>query len=128
MTRHEIETINKLLDADQHQKAYTQAFGEWGWRLDDLIPQYMQRGLIEYILRGTFPGSFLTNLLQGDLFTAMGYADSENCHRFHSYCMFLHNYAPSECFKSKEIVTAWAKSGGYLGQQQAAEKEAEHDY
>ena len=82
--------------------------------LNELIPPYMHRGLVRYILLGEFPGSFLITLLKGDLFGTLAYADSTNIKILHQYGDFLYNNAPRLCFGDAETVLEWNYKGGQL--------------
>ncbi len=115
----DIKAVDRLLVSNHSQAAYITVFGDWGQHLGGCIPSYMHNSLVYYILRGIQPGDFLTSFLRGDLFDAMGYADDINCNSFYNYCKFLHNYAPTNCFGSEEIIYSWIKSGGVLGQQES---------
>ena len=116
-----IRSVDELLANGEGKAAYIRVFGDWGRHLNAYVPPYMHNALVYYILRGKHPGDFLTSFLKSDLFEAMGNADDMNCHRFHSYCIFLHNYAPNNCFGSSEIFRDWIKSGGVLGQQESVD-------
>lgn len=76
------------------------------------IPQHMHDGLADYILHGVEPGPFLTAVLEGDLFEALGRADGTNVNALDAYGMFLYNDAPAGCYGSVDKYAAWIKSGG----------------
>lgn len=79
------------------------------------IPDYMQDGLIEYILHGRPTGSFLTAVLSNDLKEACSRADSTNIHALPRYISFLYNHAPVGCWGSEERVESWIERGGLVG-------------
>ena len=81
----------------------------------ELIPQYMQPGLIRWIIGGELQGDFLMAYLTNDLFGALGCADSTNFENFTNYAMFLRNYAPMDCYGNHAKVEVWRRAGGYKG-------------
>ena len=80
-----------------------------------LIPDYMQAGMLRWIEHGIPPGSFLEAVIKNDLMHAFEKADSTNEHCMRDYVIFLYNYAPSDCFGSKEAYGAWKAQGGLMG-------------
>ena len=80
-----------------------------------MIPQYMHEGIIKYIVNGRPPGDFLGSVLEGDLHKAARKADRINQELLFEYCRWLHNYAPSGCCGSKELVEKWIAAGGIQG-------------
>ena len=109
-------TPREILNDDKYMDTFEQVFDvAKRIALNQLIPPYMHRGLVHYILLGEFPGSFLINLLKGDLFATLAYADSTNIKILHQYGDFLHNNAPRLCFGDSETVENWHKKGGQLG-------------
>lgn len=77
-----------------------------------MLPEHMQGAMERYIERGLMPGSFLTAVLEGDLFEAVARGDYENRQVLHHYVIFLYNYAPLGCYGSREKVKQWLISGG----------------
>lgn len=77
-----------------------------------MLPEHMQGAMERYIAHGIPPGSFLTAVLENDLFEAIGRADYENVQRLADYVRFLYNFAPSNCYGSREKIEAWVISGG----------------
>ena len=111
----------ELLNDCKYLKAYEQVFShEHATALSRLIPSYMHGGIVRYILIGTFPGSFLSAYLDGNLFDAITYADDTNKKLFHEYAMFLWNYAPASCYGDPKSVQRWAERGGQLGPEDRA--------
>lgn len=88
---------------------------EWGELMTRRIPDYMQYGLATYVLFGITSGSFLTALLEGNLFGALRQADDVNFRHLPEYAHFLHNAAPAGCFGSEARVEEWSKDGGLKG-------------
>ena len=81
----------------------------------DLLPDYMVGGVVRYVLHGIKPGSFLTAVIDGDLFMALRKADDTNQQSLPQYARFFWNYAPSECFGSVNKRSEWVKKGGVVG-------------
>jgi len=79
------------------------------------LPTHMQDGARRYIEDGIPGGSFFDALVSNDLMRAFGKADDVNRAAMWDWCLFLYNEAPSRCFGSPEIVSAWVKSGGING-------------
>lgn len=78
----------------------------------NLIPAHMIGIVRRYIEHGVEPGNFLEAMLTNDLRGACYYADTTNRHAIFNYVMFFHNYAPSECWGSKQRFEAWMKQKG----------------
>ncbi len=109
-------TTRELLNDEKYAEAFEQALHVTNRvALNQLIPPYMHRSLVRYILLGESPGSFLTALLEGDLFAALAYADSTNIRILHQYGNFLYNNTPRACFGNPDNVQQWSKRGGDLG-------------
>lgn len=72
-----------------------------------MLPDHMQGAMERYIEHGMLPGSFLTAVLENDLFEAVGRADEVNKYSLPQYVMFLYNYAPSGCYGSREKIERW---------------------
>lgn len=79
------------------------------------IPSKMRGGLARYIFHGVRPGSFLLAVLENDFAKAVLQADAQNQKILRSYPVFLHNYAPSECHGSPEVVAQWVTHQGLSG-------------
>ena len=94
----------------------------WGDAMQELIPAHMRQSLIRWVGLGIYPGGFLTAVLENDLFGAYRKADDINSRCIRDYIIFLHNYAPSNCFGSYERAERWAESGGMIGQREKAEE------
>lgn len=74
------------------------------------LPEGSRGGMRRYVEQGIEPGGFLLAVLQNNQEEAFGRADIENMERMADYAVFLYNYAPRECWGSKEIVEAWMKN------------------
>ena len=115
MTQLEVTPL-ELLNDEKHADAFEQVFDVTKRvALNQFIPPYMHRSLIHYILLGEFPGSFLSALLDGDLFATLAYADNTNIKILHQYGNFLYNHAPRSCFGDPDSVLKWGIRGGQLG-------------
>ena len=90
---------------------------EWAEKLTKLIPHHMQDAMALYMVKGVRPGSFLESLLSGSLFEAVRYADEINRRSLPVYVNFLVHYAPARSFGSPDLVEAWVRSGGLVGQE-----------
>lgn len=71
------------------------------------VPISMQDGVVNYLLHGYHPGSFLEAVLSNDLKEACARADEINQSRLFQYVFFLYNYAPFEAWGSPERMQAW---------------------
>jgi len=78
---------------------------------DNLLPKHMREGMKRYIEDRRPTGSFLTAVLSNDLMNTLRCADDINRHCLFNYAMWLHNYAPPECYGSPEKVRAWLYDG-----------------
>jgi hypothetical protein len=81
----------------------TLEWGEFGSR----IPQATKGALERYIVKGFEPGGFLECVLSNDLKGACARADIFNQAVLYDIVAWLHNYAPSECWGSKERYLDW---------------------
>lgn len=75
------------------------------------VPFYMIEGLDVYINRRIKQGSFLHAVLCNDLIEAVRCADEKNMANLPAYANFLYNYAPRECYGSREKVEKWLSGG-----------------
>jgi hypothetical protein len=76
-------------------------------KANELIPAHMRERLRLYICHRIEPGSFLSAVLSNNLTESFGRADYVNRDQLFNYVTFLYNYAPSECWGSKEKYQAW---------------------
>jgi hypothetical protein len=96
--------------------AYNRLNGSyWGAGLGKWVPAHMQAGMVRYVAFGIVPGSFLRAVLSNDLLEAGRMADDDNRRRLFDYVMFLINYAPTDCYGSRQAMQAWQERGGMLG-------------
>jgi len=82
------------------------------------VPLYMVDGLKRWIERGIYPGSFLTAVIENDLFAALSNADETNINALPAYGYFFYNEAPHGCYGSKKIAKAWHEAGGLNGEKE----------
>lgn len=86
------------------------------------IPDYMQEGLIEYVLHGNRVGNFLTAVLTNDLKEACARADETNLQLLPNYVKFLYNHTPLGCWGAEDRVESWMERGGFEGIMQTERK------
>ena len=82
------------------------------------IPRHMVGDMKRYIEDGMCPGGFLTSVLENDLRGSVSRADDVNRYHLLDFVQFLYSYAPSPCWGSPEIVSAWIKQGGLNGHEE----------
>ena len=71
------------------------------------LPSYMHDGMIDYLINGIYPGSFLTAVLENDLRRAVNAADNANLPALGDWVMFLYHHAPSIAWGSPKRVSEW---------------------
>jgi len=71
------------------------------------VPEQLHDGLVHYIGERRHVGQFLTAVLSNDLKDACARADNVCQVHLHSLIFFLYNYAPGDCWGSRDKVTAW---------------------
>ncbi len=71
------------------------------------MPDYMQGGLLAYVLRGDPPGDFLRALLSNNLMETFARADINNSKLIPEYCRFLRWHVPGNCKGSPLRVKEW---------------------
>jgi len=74
------------------------------------IPQRMKSTLAEYVIDHSWTGGFLERILINDLVGAVGKADNDNIKNIPAYINWLYNYAPTDCWGSKEKYEKWIKN------------------
>ena len=79
------------------------------------VPTHLRDGLANWIYKGRPVGSYLTAILEGDLFEAGRRGDELSIDGMGSTVRWLLCFAPMNCYGSKEQVKAWRESGGYVG-------------
>jgi hypothetical protein len=86
------------------------------WSQDDkqkfveLCPESVAESLVAYIEQGRPTGGFLYAVLTNDLYETFGRADHINRHCVFEIVSAIFNYAPANCWGSKEKVEAWLKA------------------
>lgn len=88
---------------------------EWGIGMERYVSFHIQQSVAAYILLGIPTGRFLQTVLCNKLMESFGAADETNRRRMYDICLFLRNYAPSDCKGSYEHMEAWIKRGGLVG-------------
>jgi hypothetical protein len=83
----------------------------------DMLPEYMQEGMLAYIEHGREPGSFLEAILSNDLKNSFARADYTNVKQIGVYVQYLYSYAPSACWGSPEKYAAWVAHQGLEGKE-----------
>lgn len=73
------------------------------------VAENLREGIIRYFEHHILPGRFLIACLENDLQNAIGYASTQHWDYIFGIMNFLHNFAPTECWGSKEIVREWVK-------------------
>lgn len=71
------------------------------------IPSLTIEGLVNYIDHGLPPGSYLTAVLESNLFEAMGRADDGNAASLQDLVRLIYNHAPAGSWGSAEAVGHW---------------------
>lgn len=80
-----------------------------------MIPDYMRNGILNYIIDGHPPGSWLCSLFNNDLKRVYGGADSTNIELIRNYVQFLWDYAPNGCWGASDAVERWSAHHGLRG-------------
>lgn len=73
------------------------------------IPEHTRETLINYFVYGYSPGGFVTSVLAGDLYLALGRADSQNTQALPEIAMWIRENAPSGSWGSYDQVDHWLK-------------------
>jgi len=68
---------------------------------------YMVPALRRYVEHGIMPGSFMTAVLEGNLYTAAFKADADNFAALGQWCRFIYNNLPAGCYGSPSNVANW---------------------
>lgn len=82
-----------------------------------LFPDYMQPGIVRFVVLGIKPGSFLLALFAGERELAERRADETNRPLVKQYFDFIESECPADCHGSSEKVRAWIERGGLIGRQ-----------
>ncbi|VVB80756.1 Uncharacterised protein [uncultured archaeon] len=83
---------------------------EEGLKKLESFPEFIKRGIEDYVSRGCPMGHFLTALFSNDLFETFKKADDENVKLIKDYISFIHWHCPSNCHGSYELVENWIKT------------------
>jgi hypothetical protein len=74
----------------------------------DSVPVgYMAGAMQRYVEHGLEPGSFLMAMLSGDLYAAMGRADSQNIDNIGNWCKWIERNLPPTAYGDPRTVRAW---------------------
>lgn len=71
------------------------------------IPEGIRCGLVNFLVYGYRPGSFLTAVLDNDLREAFGRADEESSRAMRSLVTWLYSFAPPQAYGTPERTTEW---------------------
>lgn len=80
-----------------------------------MIPESLQKSLIDYIENGKKPGSCLMAILENKLVESFLTSDDDTSERMKDIVFYLYNTAPSNCWGSPEKVSSWMQKGGWHG-------------
>lgn len=75
-----------------------------------MIPEDTREQIINYVVEGIPPGSFLRAVLAGDLYEAFGLADERNRHAMFDICQFIHECLPLACYRSYQTVDEYLQT------------------
>jgi hypothetical protein len=78
------------------------------------IPEHTRETLINYFVYGYSPGGFITAVLAGDLYLAIGRADSQNRQGLAEIALWIRENAPPGSWGSYEQVDHWLKDTGNM--------------
>lgn len=73
------------------------------------IPEHMHDSVVQYVLRGVHPGTFLSAVISNDLRAAVCHADEHNERRLVQWAKWFHNEAPANCHGSPEALRKWVQ-------------------
>jgi len=71
------------------------------------IPEHILADLYAYVEHRQSVGHFLSAVLCGNLFEAVGRADKESCAVLREIVMFIHNEMRSDCYGNPAKVREW---------------------
>lgn len=75
------------------------------------VPCHIREGFMMWMEQRIPPGGFLQAVLVNNLSESMGRADDINRGRLWNICNFLYNYAPYDCWGSRQKVFDWCAEG-----------------
>lgn len=93
-------------------------------KTEPYIPQHTRSAIDRYVEDGIRTGDFLYCVLTNDLIGAVAHADSQNTIYLANVAKFLWNYAPSNCWGSKENVANWLQA--HKEKTESAKADAQH--
>ena len=79
------------------------------------IQPYMLDALERYVQNGCPVCSFLSAVLDGDLFEAVARADESSLRSLKAFVMLIYNYFPASSWGSKKHREKWIADGGIKG-------------
>lgn len=71
------------------------------------IPELTMGALRRWVDHGIWPGSFLTSVLQDNLFQSVHRADEENRAALGALVVYIFNNVPVACWGSEESMLEW---------------------
>ena len=80
------------------------------------VPDHSRETLDNYWKHGWEPGSFITNMLVGDLYAAAARADFINKPAMAFIAEYIVNEAPEGSWGNMDLVRDWCKKGHYYQQ------------
>lgn len=79
------------------------------------IPDHLQSGLVNHIIKGIPVGSFLTACLDNNLLGAVSHGDDDSIAALKSIMQLLYNYTRGPCWGSEKRRRDWQAKGGLAG-------------
>lgn len=79
------------------------------------IPNYMYHGILDYVVYGVMPGSFLRSVFENKLMESYAHADGTNTMHMREYANMMYNFMPIGSFGEEECI-AWCERGGIAGE------------
>ncbi len=79
------------------------------------LPDYMWKGISEWIVHAEKPGDFLCGVITDSLFKAAHHADGTNKHLLKTWASFFYNAMPVGSYGSIKAMEKWQYKGGFLG-------------
>ena len=71
------------------------------------VPEHIRDAVVRWVEHGINGGSFLNAVVTNDLREACGRADERNSIYLRSIVAWFYNYAPSNCWGSREVAESW---------------------
>ena len=79
------------------------------------IPDRMISPMLQWVLYGRQPESFLCAIIRNDLKGACQSADNENGQLLHAYVAWFHNWVPASAWGSPKALKTWKGVENVLG-------------